>query len=56
MSAILVGKGPSAKSVVKHDYPDTFVVAINQACKLIDAPDYVFMNDIDSLKGLHLKI
>ena len=52
MSAILVGKGPSAKNIKKMDFPQTSVIAINQACKLIDQPDYVFMNDIDSLKGV----
>ena len=52
MTAILVGKGPSAKSIIKKNYPESYVIAINQACKLIDDPDYVFMNDIDSLKGI----
>jgi len=52
MKAILVAKGPTAKRLCKDDYTDTYIVAINQACKLIDKPDYVFMNDIESLKGL----
>ena len=52
MSAIIVGKGPSAKNIKKSDFPGTYVIAINQACKLVDKPDFVFMNDIDSLKGI----
>lgn len=52
MSAIIVAKGPTAKQIYKDDYPDTYIVGINQACKFIDKPDYVFMNDIESLKGL----
>ena len=52
MKAIVVAKGPTAKRLRKEDYTDAYLVAINQACKLIDKPDYVFMNDIESLKGL----
>ena len=52
MSAIIVAKGPTAKPIFKKDYPDSYVIAINQACTLIDTPDYVFMNDIESLKGI----
>ena len=46
MSAIIVAKGPTAKQIYKDDYPDTYIVGINQACKFIDKPDYVFMNGI----------
>lgn len=55
MSAIIIAKGPSAIKIRKKDYPQQHLVAINQACKLIDRPDYVFMNDLESLKGLSSK-
>ena len=52
VNAIIVAKGPTAKYLMKNDYPDTIIIGINQACIFIDKPDFVFMNDIDSLDGL----
>ena len=34
------------------NYPNDVFVGRNQACKLIDKPDYAFMNDFESLFGL----
>nr|QOI90584.1 hypothetical protein HWQ62_00453 [Pyramimonas orientalis virus] len=52
MKCIIVAKGPTAKKLKKSDYPDDYIVCINQACILVDFPDFVVMNDIDSLDGL----
>lgn len=49
---IIVAKGPTAKYFYKRDHERDIIVGINQACKLIDHPDYVFMNDVESLTGL----
>lgn len=52
MKCIIVAKGPTAKKMKKADYPNDYIVCINQACILVDYPDFVVMNDIDSLDGL----
>lgn len=52
MSAIIVGKGPSAKKITKLDFPRTYVIAINHACRMVDKPDFIFMNDIEALNGI----
>jgi hypothetical protein len=49
---IIIAKGPTAISLKKKDHPNDVIVCINQACKLVDEPDFVFMNDIESLWGL----
>jgi hypothetical protein len=49
---IIIAKGPTAIHLKKRDYPHTLLIAVNQACKLIDEPDVVVMNDIESLFGL----
>ena len=51
---IIVAKGPTAKRMCKLDYPNTYIVCINQACCLVDKPDFVVMNDIEALDGLTL--
>ena len=51
---IIVAKGPTAKRMCKLDYPNTSIVCINQACCLVDKPDFVVMNDMESLNGLTL--
>ena len=52
MNAVIVAKGPTATYLKKKQWTNTLLIGINQACKLIDKPDFVFMNDIESLKGL----
>jgi len=49
---IIIAKGPTAISLKKKDHPNDVIVCINQACKLVDEPDFVFMNDMESLFGL----
>lgn len=51
-NCIIVAKGPTARYLKKSDFPNTYLVCINQACKFVDKPDFVFMNDIESVNGL----
>jgi hypothetical protein len=51
-NCVIVAKGTTDIYLKKHDYPNTLLIAVNQACKLIDKPDVVVMNDIESLFGL----
>eukprot|EP00976_Prorocentrum_cordatum_P026727 543496-Prorocentrum_minimum.AAC.2 len=56
MDCIIVAKGPTAKYLQKSSFPNTQLVAVNQAVKLIDKPDFVVMNDMDAgLYGLEKK-
>lgn len=56
MDCIIVAKGPTAKCLYKSDFPNTLLIAVNQAVKLVDKPDLVVMNDIDAgLYGLEKK-
>ena len=52
MECIIVAKGPTCKFLKKDTHSNSTIVCINHACKLVDKPDYVFMNDIDALIGL----
>jgi len=56
MDCVIIAKGPTAKCLHKSDFPNTMLIAVNQAVKLVDKPDLVVMNDIDAgLYGLEKK-
>ena len=55
MSAIIVGKGKTAKFLKKKDFPNTILIGINQAILFIDEPDYLVINDHEAIEGINLE-
>jgi hypothetical protein len=51
-TAHIVGKGTTAKSIKRADFPNDILVGINHGAMFIDELDYIFANDVEGLEGM----
>ena len=52
-TALIMGKGPTAKIISRKDYPQyDIILCINQALNFVDDPDIFILNDLDGINNI----